>query len=165
MKKALTIVKFVFVSFTWAIILFSAFSILLKIFWDFNVLNYKAWEIIAKWWQSGGNINSWQDFLFFMILLLFFPLLIIGIKRGMKINYLQLMAKPFVYFLNRGLDEEPQSVTIKNIDVLAQKTTKEEFINNIVDQRIKEIEGDNPPPSDDKINKQIREKLAEKDLQ
>lgn len=165
MKKALTIIKFIFVSFIWTILLFIIFAILLKIFWDFSVLNYKAWEIIAKWWQSGGNINSWEDLSFFGLLLLFFPLLILGIKRGMKINFLQLFMKPILYLLNRGLDEEPQSVTIKNIDVSAQKTTKEEFINNIVNQRMKEMDENAPPSPGDKINKEIREKLAKRDSQ
>ena len=163
MKKAMVAIKFLMVSFCWAIFLFGSLAFLLNVFWDFNIFNYKSWSIVAKWWQGGGIINSWQDFLFFFIILMFVPLLIIGIRRGMKINYLQLAVRPIIYLMNRGLDEAPQSVTIKNIDVTVQKTSKEEFINNVVDSRLKEIDENTPPEPAEKIYKKIRQGLAEKE--
>lgn len=160
----MTAIKFLLVSFCWTIFLSGSLAFLLNIFWDFNIFNYKSWNIVSRWWQSGGNINSWQDFLFFFVLLMFFPLLIIGIRRGMKIKYLQLMARPIIYFMNRGLDEAPKSVTIKNIDVTVQKTTKEEFINNVVDTRLKALDEKNPQKPTEKIYEKIRKELAEKEI-
>ena len=82
----------------------------------------------------------------------------------MKIKYLQLMARPIIYFMNRGLDEAPKSVTIKNIDVTVQKTTKEEFINNVVDTRLKALDEKNPQKPTEKIYEKIRKELAEKEI-
>ena len=167
MKNALYTIKFLFVTFCWTLLLCCTFAIALKVFWDFNVFNYKSWEIIAKWWQRGGNINSWQDLMFFFILLMFIPFLIWGIRRGMKINFLQLAVKPIMYFMNRGLDEEPQSITIKNIDVSVQKTSKEEFVKNIVEERMKKLEENSPSEGQAKTYDKIRKQLAkkEKDLE
>ena len=165
MKKALKAIKFLLVSFCWTICLFGGLAFLLSVFWDFNVFNYKSWIIVARWWESGGNINSLQDFLFFFTMIMFVPLLIIGIKRGMKINFLRLITRPIIYFMNRGLDEAPKSITIKNIDVTVQKTSKEEFINNVVDSRIKEMEENNPPKPSPKTYEKIRKKLAEKETE
>lgn len=164
MKKALTVIKFLLVSFCWTIFLSGSLAFLLHIFWDFNVFNYKSWSIVSKWWQKGGNINSWQDFLFFFVILMFLPLLIIGIRRGMKIKFLQLAARPIIYFMNLGLDEAPRSVTIKNIDVTVQKTSKEEFINNVVNTRLKALDENNPPKPTEKIYEKIRKELAEKEI-
>ena len=163
MKNALYTIKFLFVTFCWTLLLCCSFAFALRVFWDFNVFNYKSWEIIAKWWQRGGNINSWQDFMFFLILLMFIPLLILGIRRGMKINFLQLAVKPIMYFMNRGLDEEPQNITIKNIDVSVQKTSKEEFVKNIVEERMKKMEENTPQEQQAKTYDKIRKQLAEKE--
>ena len=162
MKNALKIIKFLFVSFVWTILLSGIASCILNIFWDFNLFSSKGWSIIAKWWQRGGIINSWQDYLFFIVLFTLLPLWVLGIKRGMRINFVRILLAPIEYVLNHGLDEEPKSITIKNIDVLTHKTTKEEYINNIVEQRMKEMDENNPPEAEEKTYDLIRHNLATK---
>ena len=159
MKRALKTIKFLFVFSAWTVITLTVFRLVLSFFWNFDILNAKSWHIVGRFWENGGKINSWQDYLFFFLLFSFFPIWIWGIYRGMKADFLQLALKPVLFFMNRGLDEAPKNVTIKNIDVTVKKQSKEEVLEKIIGDKMKALEKDEP---ETKTYDDMRKSLAQK---
>lgn len=61
--------------------------------------------------------------------------------------------------MNRGLDEAPKNVTIKNIDVSVKKQTKEEILEKIIGEKMKEAEKGEP---ETRTYEDMRKSLAQK---
>ena len=61
--------------------------------------------------------------------------------------------------MNRGLDEAPKNVTIKNIDVTVKKQSKEEVLEKIIGDKMKALEKDEP---ETKTYDDMRKSLAQK---
>ncbi len=161
MKRALIFVKFLFISFVWTVFVLGTTCFVFRVFWNFDLFSPQGWKIINNWWQNGGNIKTWQDFLFFVILFIVLPIIFFGIKYGMKIDLMRTFLSPIIYFMNRGLDEMPKNVTIKNIDVSLRKISKEEIIDKEVEKRMKAIKEQNTD-NNFEVAGEIRKNLAEK---
>ncbi len=160
LKKTLTVIKFLFIFSLWTVILMAVARVLFAKLWNFDIFSSYSWSIIASFWDKGGKINTWQDYTFFAMLISLIPFWILGIRKGMNINFLKMFLTPVVYFMNRGLDEAPKSVTIKNIDVSVSKTSKEEMLEKIVSERMKKF--DDVSEENEKSFENIRKELAQK---
>jgi len=162
LKKAVICIKFLTIFVLWTVILMTVSRVLLWWLWRFDIFSADGWSIISQYWNKGGKIKSGSEYAFFVTLIAIIPLWIWGIRKGMKTNFVRLFLSPIVYFMNRGLDEAPKSVTIKNIDVSVSKTSKEEMLEKIVSERMKKYEEEDAPEEAEKSFENIRKELAQK---
>ncbi len=87
-------------------------------FWNFNIFSNSNWDIVYRYWESGGIIQTWKDYLLLLFLLLYIPLWYIGFRHFKKTNWLQLLFWPLEkynqYIINK-YGEDSQHIVLKNM--------------------------------------------------
>ena len=118
MKKLLKIFSLVLSLIVWTYLYVILFGQILLCFWNFNILSAQSWNIVYQYWESGGIIRTWQDYLLLLCLVLYLPLWYIGWKHFRRISWLQVLLWPLNRYNRYLVDkygEGAQHITIKNM--------------------------------------------------
>ncbi|MBE6451094.1 MAG: hypothetical protein E7016_03930 [Alphaproteobacteria bacterium] len=129
-KKIGKAIRFLFLSAVWTAVLFTLSRFLMKLIWQFDILSFKQWNVIAQYWNNNGVIAGFSDYMFFVALILILYVWLKGIRKVNSINYFKLLLKPIEYFSNRDIQKYENMdthVVIKNISV-GEKLTIEDVI-------------------------------------
>ena len=158
-KKIAKFIRFLILAFIWTVFFWTLVRYIMKLIWDFDVLNMKQWSIIADYWNNNGVIAGFSDFSFFIALFMVFILWLWGMLKVNKINYLKLLIKPFEYLHNRGMKKYENidtHVVIKNISV-GEKIS----IEDVIKDRIKQ-EKVNVAKDAEALRRNISEKIIQR---
>ena len=161
-KKLGRLIRFCFIFTVWTGIFMSAVVYLFKMIWNFNILKEEHWQIILNFWNQGGVINSTQEILFFIALLLIIPLWYIGLKKALKISLIKIFFFPFfVYdaYQERKYNKAPKSIVLKNMGMNFGKKSPRQAMEEMIASRM-------PKETDKKDlnSSKIRSSLEEKNL-
>lgn len=124
-------------------------------FWNFNILSLENWNLIKEYWESGGIIHTWKDYLFLFMLLAYIPLWYKGWISIQKINFLKIILWPIEKYnqhIIKGYDSTSSHITIKNMGKEGIKIEEEIEIKSKPKTQIQ---------TDAEVNK-IREAVASK---
>ncbi len=140
----------------------SAVLYLFKTIWNFNILKAKHWQIISRFWEEGGVINSTQEILFFSTLLLIIPLWYIGLKKALKVSLVKIFFFPFFMYdayQERKYNKAPKSIVLKNMGTSFTKKSPRQAMEEMIASRM-------PKETDKKDlnSSKIRSSLEEKNL-
>ncbi len=155
LKKILKLIKFLIVGIIWTIVFFKLVNFILDYFWNFNLLSAQSWQLINSYWEAGGVIRTWQDYLLLFIFVLYIPLWLWGWKKCYHIDYIQLLLEPFALYNKKTLENYEKDISklkIKNMGTKLMKAEEE------LEMKSKPKE---PIRTDEEVNK-IRQAVAEK---
>lgn len=155
LKKVLKLIKFIIVGILWSIVFFNLINFILEHFWNFNLLSAQSWKLINSYWEAGGIIRTWQDYLLLLIFILYIPLWILGWKKCYHMDYIQLLLKPFNLYSQKALENYEKDISklkIKNMGTKIMKAEEELELKSKPKEPIK---------TDEEVNK-IRQAVAEK---
>lgn len=157
MKKLYKFIRLVVTGTLWSCLFVYAANAFFIFVWNFDLLNAGDWQIVSRFWNSGGKIKTGRDYLFLFSFLLTFCLWIWGWKKAYKINYVALLLAPLEYLSRLGLGSygDGPRIVIKNIGTAAEKIDQKE----IVKQKLKEVEKEIDA---EKETSKIRELVADK---
>lgn len=138
----------------WSYVYLLITNSLLIYFWNFSTLSANSWRLLRLYWESGGAIKVGKDYLLLTILLLLIPVWILGWRRLLKKNYLEIFLAPIrIYndYIIRKYGASSNRILLKNMG-RSRKITEQ-------------IEEMSKPKSqirtDEEVNK-IRNAVAEK---
>lgn len=159
MKKIAKAIKFIILASVWSFIFIGFSRFLLNMVFKFDFLSHTQWKAIAEYWNKGGVVRDFSDYMFFVSLIIVFVLWLWGIRKVNKIKYSRLFLKPLEYFANRDIKKYESidtHVVIKNISV-GEKLTVED----IIKERIKNEQTSKAKDAED-LRKTISEKIIQR---
>jgi len=134
LKKILHFICVVLVGIIWSLLLGAVVWQVLKIGFRIDVLSVKTYRGIIAFWNSGGVLRG-KDLLIFVIMLLYFPICVLGWMRINRYKFMRLITVPVNWYLNRGLENyHAPDVNIKNLKLEEKKS-----LDQVVNERL-EIE-------------------------
>ena len=102
----------------WSYIYIFATELLLYYLWNFDYLSPQDWHTINTFWEHGGVIKTWKDYLFLLSLLVIIPLWFWGWKYLYRQNYAEILLWPLNAY-NRHIikryGSESKRILLKNI--------------------------------------------------
>lgn len=155
MKK---FIKFCFVGIIWSAILFSVFDFILQIIWNFSLFNLSDWKLLNTFWNTGGAIRSFADYVFALALLAILPIWVLGWKKALKIKIIPLLMKPLDWFAAKQIEKYEKNssrIVLKNMGTSVKKESDEDEIK----AELKKIEKD---LDNAKLTAQIRNSISNK---
>lgn len=110
----------------------------MKWIWKFRIYSLPHWRKIGQFWDSGGTINTFSEWMFFIVLLLLIPLWIIGWHKASKVPIIKIIFFPIFWYHNyqeKKYAQMPKSIVLKNMGASiggkqSQKQAMEEMIAN-----------------------------------
>lgn len=118
LKKLLRLLKLLIIAALWTwIYVLSADWLMIKA-WNFNFLSANDWRTINIFWQNGGIIKESKDYLFLGTLLLIVPLWYWVLRLLCRINWLNLLLAPFIWYNNyiiRKYGADSKRIILKNL--------------------------------------------------
>ena len=118
MKKILCIFRFTFIGCIWTFLFFIISNYVIYKLWNFNFMSARSWQTISTFWNKGGVINTFYDYLFFIVLFSLPFIWIICWKKLLKINYTSILLSPLTAY-NRHVikkyGQDSSRIVLKNI--------------------------------------------------
>lgn len=128
--------------------------------WKFNFLSPQDRAFLVSFWNNGGMIKSYTDYLFVLSFLICFLLWLLGLRKALKTDYLKLFLKPFDFWRNWEVRHYQSSkhIVLKNIGTtINAKEEEKEFVTN----QLKKIEENfNENKKTDKLRDSVKSKLS-----
>lgn len=118
MKKILkNIYKTIFLC-LWTYLYLLGTSILFIYFWNFNILSGANWQVVYQYWESGGVIHTWKDYLLLGLLISYIPVWYIGWKHFRQIEWIHILLWPITkynqYIIGKYGSDAPH-IVLKNM--------------------------------------------------
>ena len=159
-KKLIRFIRFWLIFIAWTAFFMAASSYFFKLVWKFDLFNKKYWRIISSFWDNGGVINTGQEVLFIICLLLLIPLWFFGLKKALKIPLVKIFFFPF--FLYNAYQEKkyskaPKSIVIKNMGMSFTKKSPRQAMEEMIASRMPK-ETDKKDLNSSKIRSNLEEK-------
>ena len=155
MKKLIQRIEYIIKLLLWSYIYLIVSNMFFVYFWNFNILSAQSWNLIQQYWDHGGKIQIWQDYLLLFLLIFYLPLWLIGWKKAKKVKLTNLVLYPITkyhqYKLNK-YEKETSHISIKNMGVHGP---------NIEEEITQKSKSTTKIVTDAGVNK-IRESVAEK---
>ena len=114
MKKLGKYIRLLLIAIGWTMLYALVVSLAMKVFWRFEIFNLKHWQIIGKFWNDGGIIDTWSEFLFIIAIILVIPLWLLGWKKANKLSYVKIFFFP-VFWYNSHLQKKYANAPTANI--------------------------------------------------
>lgn len=118
MKKIFKLLKQSISFLTWTYIYLIMSSMLFIYFWNFNILSGANWNLVYRYWESGGIIHTWKDYVLILFLICYIPTWYFGWKHFRQINWMQILLWPFIKYNQHVINKysgDSQQITIKNM--------------------------------------------------
>lgn len=159
MKKIAKLLRFTTISaFVLAVLAYIG-QFLFKLFWNFDLLNQKSYQVLYNYWEKGGVFNTFRDCSLGVALFLF-PVIWLAVshkiyKKGFWKSILALIDKSYRK-ITRPQNMEIEHVSLKNIG------GKDKTLDEIITDKIKEQNGNiSGRHTSANIRKQIAAKIEE----
>lgn len=159
MKKLGKLLKFTTISIFVLAVLTSVGQILFKLFWNFDLLNQKSYQVLYDYWEKGGVFNTFRDCSLGLSLLLL-PIIWLVVshkiyKNGFWKSVLTIIDKLYRK-ITRPQNMEIEHVSLKNIG------GKDKTLDEIITDKIKEQNGNGASGhTSTNIRRQIAAKIEE----
>lgn len=156
MKKLMNLLRFSTISVFMLVFVIGVGHVLFKLFWNFDILNQKSYQILYDYWEKGGVFNTFRDCSLALSLL---ATPIIWLKLSYKIYKKGFWKSVFSIFdksyrhLTRPKNMEIEHVSLKNIG------GKDKTLDEILTDKIKEQNGSS---STEHMSRDIRKQIAAK---
>lgn len=163
MKKIAKLLRFTTISAFVLVIIAYAGQFIFKLFWNFDLLNQKSYQVLYEYWEKGGVFNTFRDCSLGVSLLLL-PIVWLVIsrkiyKKGFWKSIMALIDKSYRK-MTRPQNMEVEHVSIKNIG------GKDKTLDEIITDKIKEQNGNAMyGHTSANIRKQIAAKIEENEKQ
>lgn len=118
MKKLLKFIRGLLVFVSWSTLFTFLSNLLISLIWNFDFMSSHSWQLLAKFWNSGGVIKTTSDVLLIASLFLLPFLCLVGFVLALKINYFRLFLLPFSLLekiFQSKKNNEPKRIVLKNI--------------------------------------------------
>ena len=128
MKKLFKFIKQSISFLVWTYIYLMVSSMLFIYFWNFNILSASNWNLVQRYWESGGIIHTWKDYLLLLFLIGYIPLWYIGWKRFSNLNWIQILLWPITKYNQHVInkyEKDSLHITIKNMGTGGVKIEEE----------------------------------------
>ena len=132
MKKFL---RFILIGTIWTALFLVVCLYFFVFVWNFNFLSAQDRQFLVSFWDQGGVIKSYADYLFVFSFVFAFVLWLWGLIKALRTNYWALFLKPFDMFRNWEVRRYQSSkrVVLKNIGttIVGAKSEKEEIADKL----------------------------------
>ncbi len=155
MKKILRLIRSLLIITAWTFLFSCVFRALFIAVWNFDFTSDVSWSIMREYWNRGGIIKSPMDIALFVALALLPIFWFIGLRKALKVNYLQFIISP-LEGLRRLFNEKSFSnerVVIRNLKSSQQRA--EEIKEELTSMKPAKAE------SSQNIRTQIRKKRSD----
>lgn len=158
LKRLKKFIKLSIVGILWTYIYVYCTGILMFLLWNFNYLSASDWQMISDFWESGGRIKSGKDYIFMTMLLLIMPFWILGWRYFYKLNFMQLILSPIVWYNKRQIRKygSATNVVLKNMG----NNKKGPQLQDMIASRMK-LANKQKEPASLKIREGVQEKIIE----
>ena len=160
LKKIVKFLKFIFVCFVWSVVWFTFMREVVFSIWNFDFFSTRQWQMVASFWNAHGTIKGLSDYMLFLSMFVTLLLWFLGLRRLYKVDYWQLLLKPFQYFSSKQIEKykkEGKHVVIKNL-VVGEKIT----LNDLIDEKIKEEGKKQEAKESENLRQNIAQKIIER---
>lgn len=125
--------------------------------WNFDYLSTNDWQTIGNFWEGGGSIKTGKDYIFMTMLLLIIPFWILGWRYFYKINFVQLLLSPIIWYNKRQIKKygPTTNIVLKNMGTNKKGPQLQEMIADRVKLANKQKE-----PASLKIRESVQEKIS-----
>lgn len=128
MKKIFKYFATILMLFIWTYIYLIVSSGIFIFCWNFNILSSANWNVVYRYWESGGVIHTWKDYLLLLFLGAYLPCWYFGWRYFRNIQWLKVLMFPIVkynqYIINKyGADSK--RIVLKNMGVAGMKIEEE----------------------------------------
>lgn len=157
LKKLKKITKFSLVGMIWSYVYIYCTGILMFLLWNFDYLSTNDWQTIGNFWEGGGSIKTGKDYIFMTMLLLIIPFWILGWRYFYKINFVQLLLSPIIWYNKRQIKKygPTTNIVLKNMGTNKKGPQLQEMIADRVKLANKQKE-----PASLKIRESVQEKIS-----
>ncbi len=116
MRKILRLIRALIIACGWTFLFVYLFQALFVLIWNFDFTSDTSWAIMREYWNHGGIIKSTLDIALFAALALLPILWYIGLRKALKVDYLQLIISPFNRFRRIAANKtSTERIVIRNI--------------------------------------------------
>lgn len=155
LKKFGRLLRGLIIGAVWTYLFLIIANIILVLVWHFNMFSVKSWQHIVYFWNHGGTIKHFQDYLFLLVLcFLPFIWLFFWIKL-LQVDYLDILFTPVhIYnkFIIRRYGSDSKRIILRNIKPSRKiKDVLQEELSRIKPDQEKEV---------DNIRQVVREKIS-----
>ena len=136
LKKLLKFIRFCFIGAVWSALYWFLAIVIMDRIWQFNLLSPNYWKKIASYWNSGGTINTFSEWTFFIALFALLPLWIWGWKKANKIQIVKVIFFPVFWYHNyqeKKYAQAPKAITFKN---MGAKVGKKQSLEDMIAERM-----------------------------
>lgn len=158
LKKLLKLSKIVIVGLVWTYIYVYLTELLTIGIWRFNYLSLDDWRLIGSFWEKGGSIKKFTDYMLFITLFLLIPVWLLGWRYFYRKSFLRVFLAPIVWYNKRIISRygsDSPRVILKNMGT-SKKITPEEFLEKRLEPAKQMLKEQKP------MAQEIRERLKEK---
>ncbi len=139
LKKIKKAFRFCFIGTAWSCLYFSIVYAVMKFFWKFNIFKKEYWQTISRFWQDGGVIDTAQEYLFIIALILIIPLWILGWRKAMEVSIAKIVFFPIFWYNNyqeRKYSQAPKAITLKNMGGKIGRQTPQQALEEMISSRM-----------------------------
>ena len=163
LKKISQFIRFCFICALWSLVFLSVTAYFFKTVYNFNLFKKQHWQIISRFWEEGGVINTTQEVLFILCLLAIIPLWFYGLHKSLKISLVKILFFPiFIYnaYQEKKYSKTPKSIVLKNMGLsFGKKSPRQEMEDMIASRMPKET--DKKDLNSNKIRSSLEEKSTD----
>ena len=132
LKKLLKFIRFCFIGIAWSLLFWYLAFRIMDFIWQFNLFNPGHWKKIALFWDRGGTINTFSEWMFFIALFALLPLWIWGWRKANKVQLAKVIFFPVFWYHDyqeKKYAQAPQTITLKNMGAkVGKKNSLEDMI-------------------------------------
>ena len=118
MKKLGHYFRLLLVLIGWTSLYLWVVNLVMIYFWHFNIFEKRYWLVINDFWNAGGVIDQFSEYMFLLMLILIIPLWILGFKKASHISYTRLIFFPIFWYndyISKKYASAPEHIVLKNI--------------------------------------------------
>lgn len=159
-KRINQFIRFCFICAIWTVVFLSISLYFFKKVYNFNLFKKQHWQIISRFWEDGGVIDTTQEALFIFCLLALIPLWFFGLRKALKISITKIIFFPiFLYnaYQEKKYSKTPKSIILKNMGTSFNKKSPRQEMEDMIASRMPK-ETDKKDLNSNKIRSSLEEK-------
>lgn len=151
-------IRFLFIGTLWTALFLLVCLYFFVWVWNFNFLSASDRAFLTTFWNNGGVIKSYQDYLFVFSFVACLFIWIFGFRKALRTDYVALVRKPFELFSQWEMRKyQPSShIVLKNIGTSVEAKSDDKAL---VEKKLKSLEKE---LDNNKKTEEIREIMKSK---
>lgn len=140
MKKFIKYLRWIFIFIGWTTFYLWFVYFIMNYFWHFNIFEKRYWLIISEFWNRGGVIDQFSEYMFLIMLILVIPCWFLGLKKAQELPYIKIILFPIFWYndyINRKYASEPEHIVLKNMGGgKVNKQTPQQMMEEMISSRM-----------------------------